>query len=86
MNLDHTQSKVKLKVEDTVNAEKLYDASIRCPHCGHHIHMTIDPSSGNQDYQDECRACGGDIHMVVELDEVHDKIVVHVHSDDENFY
>ncbi|GAB3293456.1 CPXCG motif-containing cysteine-rich protein [Pseudidiomarina tainanensis] len=69
-----------------MNADKLYDAGLRCPYCGHHVHVSIDASAGDQDYQDECRACGADIHLLVKLDEVNDKIFVRVASDDENFY
>lgn len=65
---------------------KLHDASVRCPHCGHRIHLAIDSSAGAQDYLDECRACGADIHLVMSVDEVFDRIVVRVRSDDENFY
>ncbi|NCU58862.1 CPXCG motif-containing cysteine-rich protein, partial [Idiomarina sp. FenBw--71] len=43
-----------------MNADKLYDAGLRCPHCGHRIHVSIDPSEGAQDYLDECAACGSD--------------------------
>ncbi|WP_369744074.1 CPXCG motif-containing cysteine-rich protein [Pseudidiomarina sp. PP-1MA] len=69
-----------------MNADKLYDAGLRCPHCGHRIHVSIDPSEGAQDYLDECAACGSDIHLIVKIDEVADKIFVRVASDDENFY
>lgn len=69
-----------------MNADKLHDAGVECPHCGHHIHLSIDASQGEQDYQDECPACGHDIHLEVAVDAVRDKIVVKVRSDDENFY
>ncbi|WP_410723347.1 CPXCG motif-containing cysteine-rich protein, partial [Burkholderia sp. SIMBA_042] len=30
---------------------------IACPHCGHHIHLDLDASMGDQDYYEECSAC-----------------------------
>ncbi|MDN7124181.1 CPXCG motif-containing cysteine-rich protein [Pseudidiomarina terrestris] len=69
-----------------MNPQKLHDAAVDCPHCGHHIHLAIDASQGDQDYQDECPACGSDVHIEITLDDVRDKIVVKIRSDDENFY
>ncbi|RUO62246.1 CPXCG motif-containing cysteine-rich protein [Pseudidiomarina insulisalsae] len=65
-----------------MNEDKLHDAAVRCPHCGHQIHVTIDTTQGGQDYQDECPACGSDVHLDVTLDHIHDKIVVKVLRDE----
>ena len=27
---------------------------IECPHCGHHLFLSLDISGGDQDYYDEC--------------------------------
>lgn len=69
-----------------MNDAKLHDAAVHCPFCGHQIHVSIDASEGDQDYQDECRACGNDIHLVVHVDHLVEKIVVRIKSDDENYY
>ncbi|KFZ31995.1 hypothetical protein IDSA_04775 [Pseudidiomarina salinarum] len=69
-----------------MDTDKLRDATVSCPFCGHPVHLDIDPSMGNQDYQDECRNCGSDIRLVVDVDEQHNKIIVRVKSDDENYY
>lgn len=61
-----------------MNVEKLHDAAVRCPHCGHQIHVSIDVSQGDQDYQDECPACGSDVHLDVHIDDAQDKIIVKV--------
>lgn len=61
-----------------MNAEKLRDASVHCPMCGHAVHVMLDPSQGDQDYQDECRACGHDIHLHLEVDEQHDQLRLRV--------
>lgn len=66
--------------------DELHDAALHCPFCGHQIHVDIDASNGDQDYQDECPDCGSDIHLIVNVDAVRDKIFVRVRSDDENFY
>ncbi|MCP4322363.1 MAG: CPXCG motif-containing cysteine-rich protein, partial [Alteromonadales bacterium] len=29
---------------------QLSEKRITCPHCGHHLHATIDASEGDQDY------------------------------------
>ncbi|KFZ29865.1 MULTISPECIES: CPXCG motif-containing cysteine-rich protein [Pseudidiomarina] len=65
-----------------MNTEKLHDAAVRCPHCGHNIHLAIDASQGAQDYQDECPACGSDVHLAIEVDELHDKIIVKIDPDE----
>jgi len=69
-----------------MGTDELHDAALHCPFCGHQIHVDIDASAGDQDYQDECPDCGSDIHLQVVCDELREKIIVRVNSDDENFY
>lgn len=59
---------------------------ITCPHCGHHIFLTIDPTSGDQDYYDECSACCKDIHLNMHIDEYHQKVQLAIDSDDEQVF
>jgi len=59
---------------------------ISCPHCGHHLHVVLDSSSGDQDYYDECPSCCRDIHYNLHIDEYHQKIQLAVDSDDEQVF
>lgn len=59
---------------------------IECPHCGHHIFVTLDASSGDQDYYEECPACCRDIHLNMHIDEYHQKIQLAIDSDDEQIF
>ena len=59
---------------------------ISCPHCGHNIFVTLDPTAGDQDYYDECPACCKDIHLNMHIDEYHQKVQLAVDSDDEQVF
>lgn len=61
-------------------------ATISCPHCGHHMHIDLDYSNGNQDYFDECPNCCNEVHISMSLDETRKKIDICVMSDDEQVY
>jgi len=65
---------------------KLTEQRITCPHCGHHLHTTIDSSSGDQDYYDECPACCKEIHYNLHIDEYRQKVQLAVDSDDEQVF
>ncbi len=67
-------------------AKQLSEKRIRCPHCGHHLHVTIDSSAGDQNYYDECPACCMEIHYTLHIDEYHQKIHLGVDSDDEQVF
>ncbi|MDP2561668.1 CPXCG motif-containing cysteine-rich protein [Psychrobium sp. 1_MG-2023] len=60
--------------------------TITCPHCGHHTHIELDASNGDQNYYDECTNCCQELHLVTHLDEVKDKLTVVVDADDEQYY
>lgn len=62
------------------------DQRISCPHCGHNIYVTLDPTEGDQDYYDECPACCKDIHLNMHIDEYHQKLQLAVDSDDEQVF
>lgn len=62
--------------------KKVADLRIECPHCGHHVYVTIDPTSGDQDYYDECSACCNDIHLNMHIDEYRQKIELAINSDE----
>lgn len=68
------------------SSEKLRDTTLHCPQCGHNIHLDIDISEDEQDYQDECAACGSDIHVRLYREIGDDKIHVQVDADDEQYY
>ncbi len=60
--------------------------TITCPHCGHHCHLEVDYSNGDQDYYEDCANCCNAIHLVVHLDEVKRKVEVRINADDEQIY
>lgn len=64
----------------------LHQQTIACPHCGHHLHMSLDSSNGDQDFFDECPNCCHDIHIKMHIDELHRKLEVNIVSDDEQIY
>ncbi|MEC4723939.1 CPXCG motif-containing cysteine-rich protein [Shewanella sp. D64] len=55
--------------------------TICCPHCGHHQHIDIDGTSGDQDYYDDCRICCNAIHLRIHLDESQQVIELYINSD-----
>lgn len=69
-----------------MHEEDLNSVVVRCPHCGHTTALDIDNSEGNQDYQDECSACGDLIHVQLQVDELHNKTKVRIDGNDEQFY
>lgn len=60
--------------------------TIKCPHCGHHLHIMLDASNGDQDFFDECPNCCHDIHIKLHLDDLHRTLNVSIISDDEQVY
>jgi len=65
---------------------EIIDKKIHCPHCGHNIRISVDSSSGDQNYYDECPACCRDIHLDMHIDESQQKIQLAVDSDDEQVF
>ncbi|QSX31844.1 MULTISPECIES: CPXCG motif-containing cysteine-rich protein [Shewanella] len=65
---------------------KVKTQTICCPHCGHHQHIDVDASGGDQDYYDDCRICCNPIHLRMHIDELHRKIELFVDGDDEQLY
>ena len=59
---------------------------IAYPHCGHHIHLDLDASMGDQDYYEECSACCNLIHLNMHIDYASNKLELHVDSDDEQIF
>lgn len=69
-----------------MSTEGLQDASVECPHCGHHIHLDIELSEDSQRYQDECPACGGDILLEIHRSPADDRLHLRISADDEQYY
>tara|TARA_Y100000588_G_C13593240_1_gene643809 strand:+ start:128 stop:331 length:204 start_codon:yes stop_codon:yes gene_type:complete len=63
-----------------------FSQRISCPHCGHHIFVALDASEGDQDYYEECSACCNPIHLNMRIDYAHNKLELHVDSDDEQIF
>ena len=66
--------------------QKTQEQRIECPHCGHHIYITLDPSAGDQNYYEECPACCCDIHLDMHINEIKDNIELTVDADDEQVF
>ena len=60
--------------------------TIACPHCGHHLHITLDASNGDQDFFEECPNCCHDIHINLHLNDLDRTLDVNILSDDEQVY
>ena len=59
---------------------------IRCPHCGNHIFVDVDTSSGDQDYYEDCSACCNPIHLNMHIDYALNKVQLRVDADDEQIF
>ena len=66
--------------------EDLKQKTIVCPHCGHHLHITLDTTCGDQDYYEECPSCCSDIHLNMHIDEYRQKIELAIDADDEQVF
>jgi len=62
------------------------EANVICPHCGHHIRLTLDASGGDQDYVEDCPVCCNAIHLRLHRDELGDKLQLFIDADDEQIY
>lgn len=60
--------------------------TISCPHCGHHMHLLLDASNGDQDYYEDCSNCCNPIHLNLHIDQLQLKIRLFVDGDDEQLY
>lgn len=65
---------------------RLLSRVISCPHCGHHQHVTLDTSSGDQEYYYNCRMCCNPIYIRMHLDDNRKMIELHIDADDEQIY
>ena len=66
--------------------KQLQNKTIECPHCGHHVHIDLDTTQGDQDYYEDCPACCNAIHMNMHIDEVHKKVQLSIDSDNEQVF
>lgn len=60
--------------------------TVTCPHCGHHTHIDLDLSNGDQNYYDECTNCCNELHLVAHLNEDTATIELTIDADDEQVY
>lgn len=67
-------------------SENLTNILIECPHCGHHLRVALDTSSGDQDYYDECSACCHEIHFTLHVDNYNNEVQLTVDGDDEQIF
>ncbi|TLU61122.1 CPXCG motif-containing cysteine-rich protein [Thalassotalea litorea] len=59
---------------------------IECPHCGHHLDVTLDTTQGDQNYYESCPTCCNDIHMNLHIDDYRQTIKLKIDSDDEQIF
>ena len=57
---------------------------ISCPHCGHHVLVEVDTTSGDQDYYEDCAACCNPIHLNMHIDREYNKVELHIDNDNES--
>lgn len=69
-----------------MSLDSIKEQTITCPHCGHHTHVTIDPSNGDQDYYEECSNCYQELRLITHIDQTADKLDVDIDTDDEQIY
>lgn len=69
-----------------MDTEKIHETKVHCPNCGHNIHLDIDLSEEQQDFDDECRACGAVIYLRLYRDAADDRFHLQIRSDDEQYY
>lgn len=67
-------------------SQTITNQTIKCPHCGNHLHVSLDSSQGDQNYYESCPSCCNDIHMDMHIDDYHQKIQLTVDADDEQFF
>lgn len=60
--------------------------SIECPHCGNHTFIDVDISAGDQDEYQDCANCCNPIHIKVHINEVLNKVEIHIDADDEQIF
>jgi transcription elongation factor Elf1 len=65
---------------------QLQNKTIACPHCGHHVHVDLDTTQGDQDYYEDCAACCNPIHMNMHIDEMYKKVQLSIDSGDEQVF
>ena len=66
--------------------QTLKEQRIHCPHCGHHLGVTLDTSKGDQDYYENCPACCREIHLTLHIDDQHKKVKLSIESGDEQIF
>ena len=64
----------------------IQNQAIVCPHCGHHVHVSLDITEGDQDYYESCPNCCNDIHLNMHIDELRKKVQLSVDADDEQVF
>ncbi|GAA6186309.1 MULTISPECIES: CPXCG motif-containing cysteine-rich protein [Alteromonadaceae] len=62
------------------------EQTIACPECGHHLHISVDYSNGDQDFFEECPNCCHEFHVKLHIDELNRKLQININSDDEQLY
>lgn len=64
----------------------IFNKTITCPHCGHHVSFQFDTSNGDQEYYEDCPACCNSIHFGMHVDKAKQSVELSVDADDEQFY
>lgn len=75
-----------MEISQETSNYTLKHADIRCPHCGHPVHLDLDCSNGDQDYIEECANCYSPIHLNLHMNDLSRKVELSVSSDDEQVY
>ncbi len=56
---------------------------IHCPYCGEKLDITLDLSSGGQNYIEDCQVCCRPMEISLEIDVGSERVLLTVRRDDE---
>jgi len=71
---------------DDEPADQIHSTRVTCPHCASHIHLEVDTSGEDQQYEDECNACGEIIYVRLYRSAADNKFHLEISADDEQYY
>ena len=57
--------------------------TIQCPYCGETLEITLDLSSGSQDYIEDCQVCCRPMEIEMAVDPRSEQVSLTVRRDDE---
>ncbi|WP_194089198.1 CPXCG motif-containing cysteine-rich protein [Vibrio hibernica] len=65
---------------------KYTEKTVACPHCGHDIGLTVDKSTGSQNFYDDCPTCNHAVFLTIKIDTETNKVQLAIGDDDHSFF